>query len=175
MSGAGRKARGWMAARTAAGDARGFALLGVLIVVAAMGATLAAGGTLWHQLQLREKERELLFIGQQFRTAIRRYYEAVPARPSYPPNLEALLLDARLPSVQRYLRRIYRDPLSGSAEWGLVPAPGGGIMGVYSLATGTPVRTAGFPAGLGWTGSPQGYAEWKFIHVPPVGGGGRSR
>lgn len=144
----------------------GFILIALLIVVAAMGATLAAGGTLWHHAQQREKERELLFTGTQFRNAIGQYYYQSPGTKRYPPSLEALLLDPRAPVVKRYLRRIYRDPLTSSTQWGLVLAPGGGIMGVYSLSEGRPVKQAGFPAELGWTEASRSYADWKFVFVP---------
>lgn len=149
----------------------GFILIALLIVVAAMSATLAAGGTLWHQAQQREKERELLFAGMQFRNAIGQYYYQSVGTKRYPPSLEALLLDSRAPAVTRYLRRIYRDPLTNSPQWGLILAPGGGIMGVYSLAVGTPVKQAGFPAELGWTESPRSYADWKFVFVPSARSG----
>ncbi|MDD5250648.1 MAG: type II secretion system protein [Rhodocyclaceae bacterium] len=147
---------------------RGFALLAVLIVVAAMGASLAATGTVWHQVQRRANERELLFVGMQYRNAIGRYYNNSTTH-AYPPTLAALLRDERLPSVQRYLRRPYRDPLTNSTTWGLVPAPGGGIMGVYSLAKGRPLKQANFPFELGWPGGKASYADWQFVYVPPSG------
>jgi type II secretory pathway pseudopilin PulG len=146
-------------------------LIALLIVIAAMGAALGAGGTLWHQVQMREKERELLFAGMQIRNAIAHYYNGIAGRPAYPPTLEALLLDERAPGVKRHLRRIYRDPLSNTLQWGLLTAPGGGIMGVYSLAPGVPIKSANFPAALGWAGTEEkremrSYADWQFSYVP---------
>lgn len=148
------------------GRKAGVAYLALLIVVAAMGAALAATGSLWHEVRQREKERELLFVGMQFRHAIRQYYESPAGQKKYPPTLEALLLDERTPAIRRYLRRPYRDPLTGSPEWGLVAAPQGGIMGVYSLAEGTPVKQANFPAELEWEEGKQSYAQWQFVYVP---------
>ena len=67
----------------------------------------------------KEKEGELLFVGDQFRRAIRLCYEHTPGRGRrYPERLEALLMDPRHPSTQRYPRKIYPDPVSGSAKWG---------------------------------------------------------
>src|SRR3989338_7688399 len=113
---------------------RGFAFVALLIVVAAMGAALAASGTIWHQVQQRAKERELLFVGMQYRRAIQQYYEKSPGIKAYPRALATLLRDERLPGTQRHLRRPYRDPLTNSDQWELVLAPDGGIMGLYSLA-----------------------------------------
>ena len=115
----------------------GIAYLALLIVIAAMGAALAATGSLWRQVQQREKERELLFIGLQFRRAIQHYYEKSPGEKKYPLTLEALLLDERTPAIRRHLRRPYRDPLTHAREWGLVLAPQGGIILNSSV---TPLR-----------------------------------
>lgn len=161
-----------MARPTAAGRQRGVAFLALLILVAAMGAALAAAGTIWHQVQQRAKERELLFVGLQYRRAIQRYYELSPGVKSYPATLAALLRDERLPGTKRHLRRPYRDPLTNGEAWGLVLAPTGGIMGIYSLAEGRPLRRANFPAELGWMGGRPSYADWQFIYAPPAGQGG---
>ena len=99
-------------------------------MMALMGVMLAEHRhNLAHRRQ-REKERELLFIGNQFRQAIERYYERSPGElKKYPASLEELLKDNRFVTTQRHLRRIYRDPMTGNTEWGMVNAPEGGIMG----------------------------------------------
>lgn len=138
-----------------------------------MGAALGTAGTLWHQVQQRAKERELLFVGLQYQRAIRSYYEKSPSIKAYPPSLESLLRDERVPGIRRHLRRPYLDPLTNGSEWGLVLAPNGGIMGVYSLAEGRPIRRANFPPELGWKGGRPSYADWQFIYMPPSGVVGR--
>lgn len=155
-----------MARPTTPGSQRGALLLALLILVAAMGAALATAGTFWHDIRHREKERELLFVGLQYRNAIRQYYEAPGAAGTYPPNLEALLQDPRFPGTRRYLRRPWRDPMTDKPEWGLVMAPQGGIMGIYSLSPETPIKRAGFPAVLEWNAGMGSYADWKFVYVP---------
>ena len=162
-------APGRAADRAAGNRQRGVAFLGLLIVVAVMGVALGATATVWQQVQQREKERELLFIGLQYRRAIERYYEQSPGTKIYPPTLAVLLRDERLPGIRRYLRRPYRDPLTNADTWGLVPAPQGGIMGVYSLAPGQPIRRGNFPAELGWAGGGASYADWQFVYTPPSG------
>ena len=52
--------------------ARGFAYLWVLLLVAFMGVGLMLGIDVYLTEMQREKERELLFIGHQFRAAIAR-------------------------------------------------------------------------------------------------------
>ena len=64
----------------------------------------------------RDKERQLLFAGHEFREAIRRYLEASPAGQG---SLSAfhwtdLLRDPRSPDIKRHLRRIYLDPMTGT-------------------------------------------------------------
>lgn len=172
-SGVGRQAMVKMARLTEAGSYQsGVAYLALLIVIAAMGAALGVTGSLWHEVQQREKERELLFIGMQYRRAIQQYYESPSSQKRYPLSLEALLLDERTPAIRRYLRRPYRDPMTNSADWGIVPAPQGGIMGVFSLAEGKPIKNANFPSELAWVGAKSSYAEWKFVFVavnPQIG------
>lgn len=145
----------------------GFAYLGLLFAVAVAGVGLAAAGIVWHAAQQREKEAELLFVGNEFRRAIALYYYRSPGQiKEYPGKLEDLLEDPRFPGTQRYLRRIYRDPMTGSTEWGLVPTPGGRIMGVHSLAKGAPMKIGGFAdANKDFIGS-KSYAEWQFAVVP---------
>ena len=67
-----------MAQPTTAGKQQGVAYLVLLIALAAMGAALAATGTIWHEVQQRDKERELLFVGKQWSRAIKQYFENSP-------------------------------------------------------------------------------------------------
>lgn len=155
-----------MAHPTEAGsDQSGVAYLALLIVIAAMGGALGVTGSLWHEVQQREKERELLFVGMQYKQAIEQYYLSPSNQKRYPPTLEALLLDERMPAIRRYLRRPYRDPLTNAAKWGIVLAPQGGVMGVFSQAEGTPIKQANFPPELAWEGGKSSYSEWQFVYV----------
>lgn len=145
-------------------SAAGFTLVGLLIAVAGLGLLLAGIGEIWHTAQQRERERELLFVGNQFKQALDAYYRYTPGRaPRHPTKLEDLLKDPRAPGVQRYLRRIYRDPLTGVAEWGLVRGPAGEILGVHSLSEQTPIKTGNFAmADKAFEGKTK-YADWLFM------------
>ena len=146
---------------------RGFTYLAVLFVVAILGGGLALAGEVWQTSATREKEAELLFVGNQYRGAIERYYLSGPQR-QYPRELEDLLKDARMPGTRRYLRRLYADPMSGKAEWGLVKAPDGGIMGVYSLSEEATFKRAGFRRRDATFAGALKYSDWKFVVAAPV-------
>ncbi|MFH1870213.1 MAG: type II secretion system protein [Pseudomonadota bacterium] len=146
---------------------RGIAYIALLIAIAVIGVGLAAAGTVWSEASQREKERELLFVGEQFRRAIQQYYESGVIEKKYPPNLDALLYDPRFPGIRRYLRRIYRDPMSGTAEWGLQRAPDGGIMGVFSLRDDIVAhRRVNFPRHLAGFEGKTRTSEWVFSYAP---------
>ncbi len=124
---------------------RGFTYLLAMFAVAVAGLLLAVTGEVWSQSRQREKEQELLYLGGRFREAIGLYYQRTPgAVKRYPDKLEDLLEDKRYLSLQRYLRKVYADPITGAAQWGTVAAPGGGINGVYSLSDRHPIKSGGF-------------------------------
>ena len=142
---------------------KGFTYLVVLLAIAIMGATLALTGTVWHTEVTREKEAELLFIGGEFRRAIKQYYQAGG---QYPKRLEELLKDPRQPATVRYLRKIYLDPITGKKDWGFVRGPDNGIIGMHSISKDTPLKTAGFAlADKDFEGKTK-YSEWQFVALP---------
>jgi type II secretory pathway pseudopilin PulG len=153
---------------TSRSKAGGFTFIGLLMIVAIMGIALLAVGEVWHFAQKREKEQALLFVGGQFRDAIKMYYVHTPAANKlhpYPNTLEDLLKDPRYPSTQRYLRRIYLDPITNSAEWGLMKYPDGGIYGVYSLSAESTIKKDNFRlADIGFKGKEK-YSDWIFSYV----------
>jgi len=146
--------------------AAGFTYLTILFVVAIMGVGLALAGEVWHTAAMREREAALLWTGAQYRRAIERYYLGGPQQ--YPRELADLLKDSRKPNVERYLRRLYPDPITNSDEWGIVKAPDGGVMGVYSRSEEKPFKEAGFKPTQGDFAGAQKYSDWKFVYVSPA-------
>jgi type II secretory pathway pseudopilin PulG len=145
--------------------AAGFTYVGVLLLVSVAGLALASTSTVWHFEVQREKERELLFIGNQFRTALDRYAAAPLSTvgPRFPTRLEELLLDNRTPARLRHLRRIYRDPMTGGEEWGLIRTADGQIIGVHSLSDAPAIKQANFSTrDQGLTGRST-YRQWVFM------------
>lgn len=146
---------------------QGFTYLGLLFFIAILGATLALAGVVWHTVQKREKERELLFVGQQFRQAIATYFnQSTGAVKQYPKTLEELLKDPRQLTSQRYLRRIYRDPITGKTEWGLVKSRDDRIIGVYSLSDDEPIKQGNFREADKDLGGKTRYSDWRFVYIP---------
>jgi type II secretory pathway pseudopilin PulG len=139
-----------------------------MIIIAIMGVVLLTVGEVWHFAQQRAKEQELLFVGNQFRQAIKAYKVNTPAASrlqNYPMALEDLLKDPRSLSTRRYLRKIYLDPITGSAEWGLAKAPNGGILAVYSLSEKTPIKQSNFRPDESLFEGKTKYSEWVFLPV----------
>lgn len=130
---------------------RGFSYLLLLFAVAALGIASTGSVLLWSTLSQIERERELLFIGGEFARALQRYHDASPAEPkTFPLRLEDLLEDKRQAGTLRHLRKIYVDPLTGKAEWGLVRV-GGRIRAIHSLSE-KPARIQVLPRWVDATG-----------------------
>jgi type II secretory pathway pseudopilin PulG len=140
---------------------QGFTYIGVLLATAILTAGVGLAIEALHTTLRREREADLLHIGVQYQRAIMLYYEGSPTRqPRYPRELKDLVRDDRYPTTRRYLRKIYPDPITG-AEWGIMKAPDGGIMGIYSSSTARPLKLRGAAAT---------YQDWKFAYVPATAG-----
>ena len=128
--------------------------------------TMAAGSMVqMYQTQTqREKEEQLLFVGDQYRRAISSYYNTMPpgSARSLPPSLEALLSDHRFTTPVQHLRKSYEDPMTGGNDWGVV-TQSGGIAGVYSQSEKPSFKTTGFlPMYKSFEGK-TAYTDWKFV------------
>jgi type II secretory pathway pseudopilin PulG len=134
-------------------------ILLVAVALAAQAAQIPVSGRLQ-----AEREEELLFRGLAYQNAIASYWDAGAPNPSLPAQLEDLILDPREEGL-RHIRRLYEDPMPNGG-WRLIRAPGGGISGVVSTASGTPRRTAYFPEGLQDFESAGSYGDWRFEFTP---------
>ncbi len=150
-------------------ESHGFAYLGILFIIAIMGVLAAGASAMWSIDQKRQKEKELQFIGNQYRQAIASYYEHSPgAVKQYPQTWEDLLGDNRFIVPMRHLRKIYRDPITLAKDWGLVRVPDGGIAGVYSASIEEPMKKGNFDeANAEFTGK-AAYRDWRFVYTPPT-------
>ncbi|MET0982916.1 MAG: type II secretion system protein [Telluria sp.] len=142
----------------------GFTYVGLIVFVTIIGLVGAATLKVGALLQRAEAENELLAIGAEFSAALASYAQATPpGQPAQPLSLEALLRDPRFPSPRRHLRRIFVDPITGRAEWGLVQAAEGApILGVYSLSQAQPLKVANFDARFVNFEHKQHLSDWKF-------------
>jgi type II secretory pathway pseudopilin PulG len=145
----------------------GFTYIALLVAIAVMGLVQSALAEAWHTDVQREKEQELLFAGNQMRAALNLYYARSPAGSRRQPlRLEDLLQDGRTPATERYLRRIYRDPISGGEQWGLIRGASGEIHGVHSLSAARPLKQGGFDKANRHFSGAQKYSEWVFMASP---------
>lgn len=143
----------------------GFTYLGLIIFVAIIGLVGAATLKIGSLLQRAAAEEELLEIGAAFSAALDSYAAATPRGASpYPPSLAELLKDPRSPAVRRHLRKVYVDPLTGKAEWGIVYLGGGetGIIAIHSLSTARPLKIANFDSRFKGLDNKEMISEWRF-------------
>ena len=123
----------------------GYILLTMLLVVAMMG-ILALAVTVPLQFEMkRDQEQEMIHRGVQYSRAIRAYYKKFGR---YPTRLE----DLDNTNNQRYLRKHYKDPITGQnfrllhfGEQGVTVGTGGISFGGGQIPGATP---AGAPGGL---------------------------
>lgn len=140
--------------------------MGVLMLIAIAGIGMAGVGLVWHQNAQRENEKELLFIGEEYRRAIGSYYESSPsAAKQFPQSLDELLLDKRLPNTKRHIRKLYADPIARNTQWGLIKQQEQ-ITGIYSASKLAPIKKFGFADQYEIFSTAVEYNEWKFNYIP---------
>ena len=142
------------------GISGGFTYVGLLMFLAILGIAATASVTLGGLVERKSAEDELLRIGAEYRRALQSYANSGGNR--YPPSLQELLKDSRFPATRRHLRQLYADPVTGRDEWGLITAPEGGIVGIYSLSTSQPIKVQGFDAEFADFSEAKTYRDWIF-------------
>jgi type II secretory pathway pseudopilin PulG len=150
--------------------ARGYVLIAALLAVLIVALATAAAVSRARTQAQREKELQLLWVGDQYRRALRNYHAAVPptGRPQYPVKLEDLLDDRRFPTTVRYLRELYPDPFTSQLDW-VLERQGDQIVGLHSRSLLAPVRRAGLGASNAGFEQAGSYAQWRFMASDPAG------
>jgi type II secretory pathway pseudopilin PulG len=140
-------------------------MVALLVAMSIMAVMLGLALPVWQTAIRREREAELVFRGEQYVQAIRLFQRRYAG--TFPPNIDVLV-------QQRFLRRRYQDPITGSdfrpvyagtgtptgdarATGTLRPAtfPGrGGIIGVVSTSAEASLRR--------YNGRGR-YNEWSFV------------
>jgi hypothetical protein len=100
---------------------RGFALLVVFLLAAAIALMLYQQIPRVAFESERDKEELLIQRGEQYKRAIQLYFVAFK---KYPSKLE----DLENTNEKRFLRRRYIDPMTGKDEWRLVHTNGAGVL-----------------------------------------------
>lgn len=112
----------------------------------------------------RDRERELIFIGEEFERAFLSYQNvsAAVGDDLSPLHIDDLIEDRRGGRVNRHLRKMYFDPLTGSRQWGEVRVAGR-LIGVYSLAGGRPfMQRKEVPRTSPNDSGSERYSDWVF-------------
>ncbi|PKO34944.1 MAG: hypothetical protein CVU34_05520 [Betaproteobacteria bacterium HGW-Betaproteobacteria-7] len=144
--------------------------IALLLAIALIGGVSAVGLKVAKTQQIRSAEAELLEIGMAFRNALQSYAEATPnGLPNTPSALSELLRDPRFPGMKRHLRRLYHDPFTGKAEWGVIRGPDMRIVGIHSLSETLALKSENFPLELASLTGSKRHADWVFtLGVPPA-------
>ncbi len=141
----------------------GFTYPMLLVVVAVLGLGLARLGPVWEQADRRERERELMRVGELYAIALASARREAPgSQAGYPARLEDLVLDARFAGTRRHLRRLYPDPLQPGRPWALVRDSQGAIIGVHSQDTRQPLTQVAVERGLLSLPVASRYSDWIF-------------
>jgi type II secretory pathway pseudopilin PulG len=147
----------------------GAVLMGLMVLLALVGVAMGQAAESLSTTQRRERESQLLWVGQQYKAALESYYLATPGPAKHlPVKLEELVRDSRFPQPVRHLRRLYADPFQPAQPWGLVRR-GNQIVGVYSTAEGEPLRRRSLGVGLEALDNAALYADWRFVFLPRQG------
>lgn len=138
-----------------------------MVIVAVLSLSIGIAGTSWSVRRQQEREKELLWRGEQYRRAIASYYNRsdLGKTNQYPPNLQALLEDGRGLEKRWHIRQLYNDPMTGG-QWQIIPGPAGGVMGVRSTSSLRPFKEAGFSAEQKGFSGAQSYSAWQFYFRP---------
>jgi len=138
---------------------KGLTLIELIVAVTLLSVLSMAAIPIARVQLMRERERELRRALREMRTAIDRYKEAADrgmiqvelGTEGYPPSLEVLVEGVAIVNSPdekklKFLRRIPRDPMTNSTEWGLhsyqdepdAPATGGeNVFDVFTRSQGT--------------------------------------
>ena len=102
---------------------KGFALLAAVLAVALVAVALSVAIPSALTRGRREMETEMIFRGEQYKSAIGRYFRK---HNKFPMKIEDLLRT----NDRSYLRREFKDPMVADGEWRLIRlGPGGRLVG----------------------------------------------
>src|SRR5215831_13815654 len=92
---------------------RGYMLLAVMLLITLMLIAMSVELPRIAQQIKRDKEQELVYRGMEYARAVKKYYHKMGA---YPVSIDQLKDTNHI----RFLRKEYKDPITGESEWKLV-------------------------------------------------------
>src|SRR5206468_2566085 len=116
------------------GDA-GFSIATLIVLASVASILLAASIPAYQMRAQREREEELIFRGEEYVRAIQKYQRKYNV---YPPTIDALLNTDGI----RFVRRQYKDPITGEDFRIISVNPDGSVVGsnTLNLAAGAPLN-----------------------------------
>lgn len=125
---------------------RGYAFLILMMMVTILLISLTAALPSIYTAGQREKEKELIFRGNEYARAILFFHRQFGRFPS---SIDEIL---KRTNGYRFLRRAYRDPMSPSGQWRLIHANAAGML--LDSRTMPGVSRAGYQIGQTAPGTP---------------------
>ena len=144
-------------------NSRGVTYLALMFSVVLIGISASATARQWTIMIQREKEADLVAKGIEIQNALSVYSATmklgrVTNMEIYPQSLAELTR-----SPKPYLRKVYKDPMSGG-DWEYMRAPTGGIMGVRSKSNVKPIKERDFPLAVRHFEGRKSFRDWIFQH-----------
>jgi type II secretory pathway pseudopilin PulG len=139
----------------------GFSIAALIFLATAVSILIAAAYPAYQMQARREMEEELIFRGEEYARAIQKFHRKFNV---YPPSLDALLETNGL----RFLRRPYKDPMTGKDFRVIFLNPDGTLTG-STLATQRINNTPLFGAPLQMMGSSPSAQPGSAQPVQPQG------
>jgi type II secretory pathway pseudopilin PulG len=127
----------------------GYAMAALLVAMSVMAVFMTIALPVWNTQAQREKEAELVFRGEQYARAVMLYQRKFAN--ALPPSVDVLLND-------RYLRKKYKDPITGGDFQLLSGASAQANVGALGGNLGSAARPGGQVVGRGSTGAGGGAA-----------------
>ena len=144
----------------------GFSYVMLMTVIVLMGVAMSVAARQWKTMVQRELEADLLAKGIEIQRALASYSTSMKAGRVVPGEMYPKTLADLTRQPKPFLRKLYLDPVS-RAEWELVRAPSGGIMGVRSKSRSKPIKQRDFPLAVRHFDGKPTYYDWVFQHPNP--------
>lgn len=112
----------------------GFTLAGVIVIMTIMMIVVAyTVPRMWSTVMKRERERQTIYVMQQYAKAIVEFREK---NKTYPTSMQQLK-DARQPRMIRGVKGEFPDPLTGEVDWLVIPQAAAASLPAHYATTGT--------------------------------------
>ena len=114
----------------------GFTLAGVIVIMTIMMIVVAyTVPRMWSTVMKRERERQTIYVMQQYAKAIAEFQDKNKAYPTSPQQLK----DARQPRMIRGVKGELADPLTGEVDWLVIPQAAAAALPPHTTGKNGPV------------------------------------